>query len=51
MSHVDLRDWLETIEGRGELERINGASWDLEMGSIAELVFREGKENTPQYSK
>ena len=47
MRHVGLRDWLEAVESRGELEYISGASWDLEMGSIAELVFREGKEPKP----
>ena len=40
MSHIDLRDWLEAVERRGELKHISGANWDLEMGSIAELVFR-----------
>lgn len=38
MSHIDLRDWLEAVEKHGELEHIAGANWDLEMGSIAELV-------------
>jgi len=47
MSHVDLRDWLEAIEKQGELEKVSGANWDLEMGAIAELVIREGKEPQP----
>ncbi len=47
MSHTDLRDWLEAVESRGELQHINGASWDLEMGAITELVYREGKDPKP----
>lgn len=47
MSHVDLRDWLEAVENQGELERIRGANWDLEMSSIVELIYREGKDPKP----
>ncbi len=47
MSHVDLRDWLQQIEKHGQLKKINGANWDLEMGSIVELVYREGKDPKP----
>ncbi|MBW1801036.1 MAG: UbiD family decarboxylase, partial [Deltaproteobacteria bacterium] len=31
----------------GDLKRINGANWDLEMGAIVELVFREGRRPKP----
>ena len=47
MSHKDLRDWLITVEKDGQLKKINGAGWDLEMGSIVELVYREGKDPKP----
>ena len=47
MSHTDLRDWLEAVESRGELEQVSGANWDLEISSIAELVYREGKDPNP----
>ncbi|MFC1870199.1 UbiD family decarboxylase [Chloroflexota bacterium] len=47
MANISLREWLEAAEQRGELLRINGAHWDLEMSSIAELIFREGKEPLP----
>ena len=47
MSYTDLRDWLEAVERQGELKHISGASADLEMSSIAELVQREGKEPLP----
>lgn len=33
----DLRDWLEKVDGVGELERAEGADWNLEIGCIAAL--------------
>jgi 3-polyprenyl-4-hydroxybenzoate decarboxylase len=47
MSYVDLRDWLEDVKLHGELQQINGASWDLEMSGISEIVYREGKDPKP----
>ncbi|MBI4321571.1 MAG: UbiD family decarboxylase [Chloroflexi bacterium] len=47
MSHVDLREWLEAVRSRGELECISGADWNLEMSSIVELVYRHGKDPKP----
>src|SRR5215813_13844353 len=36
--HVDLREFLVRIEAAGELLRIPGAHWDLEVGTLAEIV-------------
>lgn len=47
MAHKDLRDWLEDVEKYGQLMRVNGARWDLEMSSIVELIYREGKDPKP----
>jgi 4-hydroxy-3-polyprenylbenzoate decarboxylase len=47
MTHTDLRDWLKEIERNGQLKQINGAAWDVEMGSIVELIYREGKDPKP----
>jgi UbiD family decarboxylase len=47
MGYFDLREFIKTVESHGELERIKGAGWDLEMSSIVELVYREGKEPKP----
>jgi len=33
--HADLRDAIERFEAAGELLRIRGASWNLEMGTLA----------------
>ncbi|HLG72401.1 MAG TPA: UbiD family decarboxylase, partial [Chloroflexota bacterium] len=36
----DLRDWLRAVDELGELQRIHGADWDLEIGGISELNYR-----------
>jgi 4-hydroxy-3-polyprenylbenzoate decarboxylase len=36
--HADLREFLARIEAAGELLRISGAHWDLEIGTLAEIV-------------
>jgi 4-hydroxy-3-polyprenylbenzoate decarboxylase len=36
--HDDLREFIERAERAGELIRIKGADWDLEMGTLAEIV-------------
>ena len=44
----DIREWLELVEKRpGELKKISGALDDLEMSSIAEIIFGECKDTTP----
>ena len=41
MAYRDLREWLEQVDALGELRRVEGAHWDLEIGTITELVRRE----------
>jgi hypothetical protein len=36
--HEDLREFLARIEAAGELLRVPGAHWDLEIGTLAEIV-------------
>jgi UbiD family decarboxylase len=36
--HEDLRDFIDRAEKAGELLRIQGASWDLEMGALTEAI-------------
>jgi 4-hydroxy-3-polyprenylbenzoate decarboxylase len=43
--HADLREAIERFEAAGELLRIRGADWKLEMGALAEIVYRG--ENPP----
>jgi 3-polyprenyl-4-hydroxybenzoate decarboxylase len=41
MSYRDLRGWVEAVDGFGELKRINGVDWNLEMGAITEVFARK----------
>ena len=36
--YSDLRDWLQAVEGMGELRRVNGASWEEDIGRITEML-------------
>src|SRR3984893_210484 len=36
--HADVREFVERAEQQGERLRIKGADWDLEMGTLAEIV-------------
>ncbi len=45
--HADLREILERIERAGELFRVKGADWNLEMGTLAEIVHHRAQGNPP----
>ena len=45
--HVDLRDWLQRVEGIGQLKRIKGVHWNLEMGAVAEMIYHARPDNPP----
>jgi UbiD family decarboxylase len=47
MGYKDIREWLTVIEQDGELKKISGADWNLEMGGINEIFYREGKRPVP----
>src|SRR5258708_25480537 len=57
--HQDLREFLSRIERAGELLKIPGAHWNLEMGTLAESVndrpdapavlFADVPENPPGF--
>ena len=38
----NLRDWLEKLDGMGELKTIRGLNWDLEIGAYVELSAPAG---------
>ena len=42
--HVDLRDWLTRVDAIGELTKIEGVDWNLEMGVIASESSNNAKE-------
>ncbi len=47
MTFQGLRDFLEIVEGYGEVTTVSGASWDLEMSSIAEFTVGHAKDPKP----
>jgi UbiD family decarboxylase len=54
MPFKDLRDFLATLEQKGEIAHVSGAHWNLELGVLSELAFeRQGPallfENIAEY--
>lgn len=45
MNYKDLREWIELVDKMGELKRINGADWNLEIGAIGQLSESKRGEN------
>ncbi|WP_162300792.1 UbiD family decarboxylase [Alkalilacustris brevis] len=45
--HEDLRDLIEHFEALGELARVDGADWDLEVGAVAELTAQKDPGRGP----
>src|SRR5207253_10031573 len=39
--YEDVRQWLDLVEAMGELKHIKGADWNLEIGAMSELIYRE----------
>ncbi len=54
---TDLRDWLGSVEELGELKRVQGAHWNLEIGTLSEANYRQAKspallfDDIPDYPK
>ena len=46
-SYTDLREWLEIVDSFGELKKVDGVDWNLEMGTLSESVARESKGPVP----
>lgn len=42
--HQDLREFIDRAERAGELLRVKGVNWDLEMGALAEAVAHKRSE-------
>ena len=45
--HEDLREWIDRAESLGELMRVDGVDWNLEMGSVAEMIYHAKPDNPP----
>jgi 4-hydroxy-3-polyprenylbenzoate decarboxylase len=42
-----LRDWLDKVQGMGELLCVNGANWNTEMGSITQMLTEKSNGTAP----
>ena len=40
IDYDDLREWLTNADRLGEVRRISGASWQKDMGLVAEAILR-----------
>ena len=40
IAYKDLREYIDAADRLGELRRVNGADWDLEIGAITEVAAR-----------
>jgi 4-hydroxy-3-polyprenylbenzoate decarboxylase len=47
MSYVGLRDWLDQIDGFGELKILKDVDWHLEMGAVVDVLYREHPPYAP----
>ncbi len=45
--HADLRELLARVAHAGELVRVSGADWKLEMGTLAEIIYHAHSANPP----
>jgi UbiD family decarboxylase len=47
VSYRGLRGWLEQVDKLGELERVSGANWDVEMGAVTHMLTEESNGTAP----
>jgi len=45
MESRDLRGWIHQAEALGELKKIDGADWDVEIGAVTELGHHRGEQS------
>ena len=38
--YTGLREWLDIVDGLGELARVEGADWNMEIGGISEIDYK-----------
>jgi len=41
MLYHGLRDWLAKVDHMGELRKLEGIDWNLEMGAVVDVLYRE----------
>ena len=42
-----LRGWLEQVEKLGELRKVDGAHWDVEMGALTHMLTEKSRGTAP----
>ena len=47
MLYRGLRDWLDKVDKMGELRTVDGIDWNLEMGAIVDVLYREHPPYAP----
>src|SRR5262245_50249106 len=47
MQYRGLRGWLEQVDKLGELRKVDGAHWDVEMGAITHMLTEKSRGNAP----
>ena len=47
----DLREWLTAAEGLNELQIVKGADWNLEIGAISEINYRNRPNNAQLFDE
>ena len=47
MHYRGLRGWLENVDKLGELRRVDGAHWDVEMGAITHMLTETSRGSAP----
>ena len=47
MNYDGLRDWLDKVDALGELKTLENIDWNLEMGAIVDVLYREHPPYAP----
>ena len=47
MQYRGLRGWLEQVDKMGELRKVDGAHWDVEMGAITHMLTEHSHGTAP----
>ena len=42
-----LRGWIDTVDRLGELKRVSGAHWDVEMGAVTQMLTEKSGGTAP----
>ena len=46
-AYDDLRDLIDRIDAMGELVKIDGADWNLELGGLLDMIYHDQPNNPP----